>query len=190
MFKRLSKKAQKGFTIIEVMIVLAIAGLIMVVVLIAVPQLQRSQRNNARQANIARVSTELGNYAGNNNGKIPTTSTEINEFLSRYLGGLNYEDPSTGANMPLVVGSGKISNGTVPSLSDDTAQVTINNNGTATDPSDDYPEVTGGGDLGVIYYETQYQCDGEKQTSVSGGNRNYVLVSALEGGAVYCLDNK
>jgi prepilin-type N-terminal cleavage/methylation domain-containing protein len=40
MSKKLSKK-EKGFTIIEVMIVLAIAGLIMLVVFLAVPALQR-----------------------------------------------------------------------------------------------------------------------------------------------------
>jgi prepilin-type N-terminal cleavage/methylation domain-containing protein len=47
MSKELTKKAD-GFTIIEVMIVLAIAGLIMLVVFLAVPSLQRNSRNEPR----------------------------------------------------------------------------------------------------------------------------------------------
>ena len=38
-------KNKKGFTIIEVVLVLAIAGLIFLMVFIALPALQRSQRN-------------------------------------------------------------------------------------------------------------------------------------------------
>ena len=53
--KLFTKKDQKGFTIIEVMIVLAIAGLIIAVVLVAVPQLQRNQRNNARKSILSRI---------------------------------------------------------------------------------------------------------------------------------------
>ena len=42
-----TKQKEKGFTIIEVVLVLAIAGLIFLMVFIALPQLQRSQRNPA-----------------------------------------------------------------------------------------------------------------------------------------------
>jgi len=59
---------QQGFTIIEVLIVLAIAALIMVVVFLAVPGLQRQQRNNQQRsearnllAAYAEVSTNKGN---------------------------------------------------------------------------------------------------------------------------------
>ena len=41
MLKTLQKRKSEGFTIIEVLVVLAIAGLIMVVVFLAVPALQR-----------------------------------------------------------------------------------------------------------------------------------------------------
>ena len=40
-----TKKHRSGFTIIEIMIVLAIAGLIMLIVFLAVPALQRASRN-------------------------------------------------------------------------------------------------------------------------------------------------
>jgi prepilin-type N-terminal cleavage/methylation domain-containing protein len=67
----LKTKRAEGFTIIEVMIVLAIAGLIMVIVFIAVPQLQRNQRDNARQNIANRVKAEIETYAGNNQGLYP-----------------------------------------------------------------------------------------------------------------------
>lgn len=70
--KKLTHKGnQKGFTIIEVLIVLAIAGLIMVVVFLAVPSLQRSGRNNAYNTNANNVLAGINNYMSNNNGVLP-----------------------------------------------------------------------------------------------------------------------
>src|SRR5258708_6206634 len=92
--KDLIKKTNRGFTIIEVMIVLAIAGLIMVIVFIAVPQLQRNQRDNARQSIANRVKAELETYAGNNQGQYPfgvaacgvSPTGNICDFVNRYIG--------------------------------------------------------------------------------------------------------
>lgn len=79
MLKQLKKMReasdQKGFTIIEVLIVLAIAGLIMVVVFLAVPALQRSGRNNALNTDANNILTGVGNYISNNNGTLPATQT-------------------------------------------------------------------------------------------------------------------
>lgn len=76
MLKKLFKdKRDEGFTIIEVLIVLAIAGLILVIVLVAVPQLQRNQRNEGRRADAARVGTAVSNWMANNNGGIFPTAT-------------------------------------------------------------------------------------------------------------------
>lgn len=47
-YRKLSKQ-HAGFTIVEVMIVIAIVALIMVIVFLAVPAVQRSTRNNARK---------------------------------------------------------------------------------------------------------------------------------------------
>ena len=58
----------KGFTIIEVLIVLAIAGLIMLIVFLAVPALQRNQRNNARNTEGARISALVTECLANRNG--------------------------------------------------------------------------------------------------------------------------
>ena len=63
---------KKGFTIIEVVLVLAIAGLIFMMVFIALPALQRSQRDTQRSNDIARVQTALNQYQANNRGAIPS----------------------------------------------------------------------------------------------------------------------
>ncbi|MBQ2638542.1 type II secretion system protein [Candidatus Saccharibacteria bacterium] len=74
--KKIANKRQ-GFTIIEVVLVLAIAGLIFMMVFIALPALQRSQRDTQRSNDISRVVTALQNYQGSNRGAIPTTGTYV-----------------------------------------------------------------------------------------------------------------
>ena len=66
----LKKMNQKGFTIIEVLIVLAIAGLIMLVIFLAVPALQRSQRNNARQNDANLLVAAVNDCITNRNGVV------------------------------------------------------------------------------------------------------------------------
>ena len=104
--KDLLNKTHRGFTIIEVMIVLAIAGLIMVIVFIAVPQLQRNQRDNARQNIVNRLKAEMETYAGNNQGEYPfkascSTTGCWQDFYNRYVSGdkVNVKDPSLGTDV-------------------------------------------------------------------------------------------
>lgn len=106
-----NKKQGDGFTIIEVMIVLAIAGLILVVVLVAIPQLQANQRDSSRENVVSRVSTELGNYASNNNGVLPFDDTRIADFTARYITDeIDVANPSTGNNYALVFADDDSSN--------------------------------------------------------------------------------
>jgi len=60
----------EGFTIIEVMIVLAIAALILLIVFMAVPALQRNNRNLNRKTDVARMATDITTYYGNT-GSLP-----------------------------------------------------------------------------------------------------------------------
>lgn len=66
------KKNNQGFTIIEVMIVLAIAGLILLIVLLAVPALQRNSRNTAIKNDASAVSAGVNEFKSNNDGSPPT----------------------------------------------------------------------------------------------------------------------
>ncbi|MDB5165097.1 MAG: hypothetical protein JWL89_723 [Candidatus Saccharibacteria bacterium] len=72
MLKKLQKNKSKGFTIIEVMIVLAIAGLILLIVFLAVPALQRNSRNTSRKSDVGRMSSALSEWESNNNGNVFT----------------------------------------------------------------------------------------------------------------------
>lgn len=63
------QKQEKGFTIIEVVLVLAIAGLIFLMVFIAWPALQRSQRDTQRRDDASTFVTQLQSYATNNRGR-------------------------------------------------------------------------------------------------------------------------
>lgn len=64
-------KNEKGFTIIEVLIVLAIAGLILLIIFLAVPALQRNSRNTQRKNDVAALLGAVSNYSNNNNGDLP-----------------------------------------------------------------------------------------------------------------------
>lgn len=67
------KSPQRGFTIIEVVLVLAIAGLIFLMVFIALPALQASQRYTALKNDVSAVASAITSYTGNNRGTFPTT---------------------------------------------------------------------------------------------------------------------
>lgn len=64
---------KKGFTIIEVVLVLAVAGLIFLMIFLALPALQRSQRDTERKQDIAMLVTALQNWKAANRGKGYTT---------------------------------------------------------------------------------------------------------------------
>ena len=81
-----SVKREEGFTIIEVLIVLAIGALIILAVLIAVPALQQNQRNSSRKSEAARVSTAVTNLLADNNSAT-LTSTDNGGLAGR--AGLN-----------------------------------------------------------------------------------------------------
>lgn len=66
------KKQESGFTIIEVLIVLAIAGLILLIVFLAVPALQRNSRNTQIKNDASAVAGGVSEFLSNNNGQAPT----------------------------------------------------------------------------------------------------------------------
>jgi prepilin-type N-terminal cleavage/methylation domain-containing protein len=110
---RQSRK-EKGFTIIEVLIVLAIAGLILLVVFLAVPALQRNARNTQRRTDAGNLLSAVSEYVGNNSGTLPTTvsggtATGIDigaaTGVNKVPVSLGYYDASTAGNVTLAAGS-------------------------------------------------------------------------------------
>lgn len=95
-------KNNRGFTIIEVVLVLAIAALIMLMVFVAWPALQRNQRDTQRRNDVSRVMSQLEQYKTNNNGNYPTSSSGgLGTFVTDYLKN-EFKDPKTGNAYPSI----------------------------------------------------------------------------------------
>ena len=166
-------KTKKGFTIIEVVLVLAIAGLIFLMVFVALPALQRSQRDTQRRDDMARFISQLAQYQANNNGKVPHNGAAQNAeagtyttFIDNYLkaGGDTFADPSTGGDYTIVKFT-KCSSGSCAS----------------TTTGDD-------ADMGEISIYSNATCNGESPSYVQG-DRKIALTIKLEGAGVYCGHN-
>lgn len=84
-----------GFTIIEVVIVLALAAFIFTIVFFAVPQLQSSLRDNQHQRDLSATLAAILEYKAAN-GIVPTNAAQRNEFRAKYFDSLDMTDPSTG----------------------------------------------------------------------------------------------
>lgn len=72
---------QKGFTIIEVVLVLAIAALIFLMVFIALPALQRNQRDAARKEVLGKVASGVTTYESNKRGTPPSSPAELAGYV-------------------------------------------------------------------------------------------------------------
>ena len=98
------KSGKKGFTLIEIVIVLAIAALILVIVFLAVGGAQRSQRDNASQDAAGKVIAAFSNYISDNGGTMPGATaidTATAGVYSSYL-----KNISDGAGTIPTLGSG------------------------------------------------------------------------------------
>jgi prepilin-type N-terminal cleavage/methylation domain-containing protein len=156
------KKTNKGFTIIEVVLVLAIAGLIFLIVFLALPALQRSQRDTQRRSDIGRSISAVQTSQSNNNGTLPTMDAL---FISTYLsnGGSSFTDPS-GGPYTFATFSG------TPTATPLTGQPTI----TATATNDT------NGQLAVVSGRT---CNGTVKSNALS------IIIKLESGGFYCANN-
>lgn len=95
-YKQLTQK-DRGFTIIEVVLVLAIAGLIFLMVFLALPALQRGQRDTGRKDDVSRTVTAVQTYLSNNKGSFTTALTSAT--LQKYVGDLSqYDNTSVTVN--------------------------------------------------------------------------------------------
>lgn len=186
------KSNKKGFTIIEVVLVLAIAGLIFLMVFIALPALQRSQRNTQRKNDLSRFVTAVTSYQSNNGNKLPSSDYEWNfKLRDRYItaGGdsSQFEDPDGEPYVFNTFSSGPSAGGT---------------NWTPTGISQDFTEnikeVTNYGDgsthpitghrIGVYKHS---KCSvSEGMLDYSAGKNDVALIMVLEGNSFACADNQ
>lgn len=83
-----------GFTIIEVSLVLAIAGLILVMAFIALPALQRQTRDSKRKEDTMTFLQALKKYQQNNRGKLPE-----DEFDSNGISNESIVKPNSGMSI-------------------------------------------------------------------------------------------
>jgi len=75
----------QGFSIIEVVLVLAIAALIFLMVFIALPALQRGQRDTARKQDVGTVAAAINTYRSNHRGTLPTAGNLTASGLDQYI---------------------------------------------------------------------------------------------------------
>jgi len=163
MYQKIRKRTE-GFTIIEVLIVLAIAGLILLIVFIAVPALQRNARNTQRKNDIAGILGIVTEFSNNNAGQLPTTATLF--LKAAVVGGgagtqqatvnTSYYDSASGMTLTMSATTGAVTN---PNNSDQVVLV----RGAA--------------------------CDGTTGNSIGGAGvsgRSVVALFTLEGGARQC----
>lgn len=155
-----TQQTKKGFTIIEVVLVLAIAGLIFLMVFVALPALQRGQRDTQRRDDVSRVVSQLQSYATNNRGSLPDLSNATNRssFLENYLkanvaeGGENgeFNDPKTGTPYSIITNA-------------------------SVDPAE-----------GEMQYIRGNECSGENIGAAAGNNRQAAVRVKLEGSGFFC----
>ena len=155
-------KVKKGFTIIEVVLVLAIAGLIFLMVFVALPALQRSQRDTQRRDDMARLATAITQFQTNNNNKVPmamgNNKPSSADFISKYLGGADsFKDPD---GEPYTISFNTGTSISVPA--------SVNH---------------------TIYVNNKARCNGESVQG-SGNTNDYVIVYKLEGSGTFCQDNQ
>ena len=193
---------KKGFTIIEVVLVLAIAGLIFLMVFLALPALQRSQRDAQRKQDVAMVVTALHNWKANNKGRgyasmgnsVLTPLADLNEEQKKY--GVNnsiepIENSPLNSYISFDLKSGKNKNDSSSSLSLNTKIVTTSVNNNITLFRIDSPSFRDHERIAVV---VGMGCDNIELAS----NRSVVLrnikkgaaavVYLLESGGAYCQE--
>jgi len=164
-------QTQKGFTIIEVVLVLAIAGLIFLMVFIALPALQRNQRDTQRKGDMGRLSSAIISYTNSNRGKIPVDAAGYSTFVTNYLttGGDSFIDPS-GAT----TGQG---------------DTYVMQSSTEADLMTGATPKNFANSQNIIYFSNGYICGTSSSSIAVAGNRKVAFRMVLEGGGYHCVNN-
>ena len=185
------KRQQKGFTLVEVALVLAIAGLIFLMIFVALPTLQRQARDAQRESDMAKFVDMVKKFQTNNRGALPSgsdpvTGENVSEggnswggFYFDYLG-KNFVDP-LGPNYNLVIYQcGEGFAGDKCKDNDVNNMVSSLNNGTFEDNNN------------TLHVVVQAKCASDMETGVVAAStvRNMAVLYRLEGGGgIHCENN-
>lgn len=162
------QQKQRGFTIIEVVLVLAIAALIFLMVVIALPALQRNQRDTARKTVLGKVSSAVTTYQSNKRAAQPTKGVDLQ----------GYVDGRTGTT------SDKGAAGSFTASANDTV---IDNDYIVNVKAYASGDTVGNADTNVVQVVTGATCNSTGDAVVSGTTRNAAILIKLENGsAIVC----
>ena len=198
------KQTRSGFTIVEIALVLGIAGLIFIMAFIALPSLWASQRDADRKARVMEFISDIKTYQTNNRrGALPTSAgeyevikwseatdsgTDWKGFIKDYVDP-NFEDPS-GIKYTFYITWCKKSDGGEQSVG---AACTY---GPATGTNEDGEPIVGlekaNTELESPLYYTIYVaigavCDGNQMVKASN-NRSVAALQILERAGQYCYN--
>ncbi|MBQ1298407.1 hypothetical protein IIY24_01015 [Candidatus Saccharibacteria bacterium] len=166
------------------MLVLAIAGLIFLMVFVALPALQRSQRDTARRNDLSRVDTSLTQYQTNNQN---TGNGDLPEASSLWTG---VEDLSSNCSTSAC----KFVQRYMNSGTDSTTNTFKDPDGTfynlrIMDDVDTANDAVPTGNMDhTIYIVTGAKCKGEQVEQDTP--RHYAVLYRLEGAGIYCIDDQ
>lgn len=97
-------KGSQGFTIIEILIVMAIVGLLLLILLVIVPTTQRSARNHNRKAAVGYTSASLTEYKSTR-GVYPLSASH--DERAAFVNGLRNNGPTK--NFEILYGTNSLS---------------------------------------------------------------------------------
>lgn len=168
-----SMNTKKGFTIIETTLVLAIAGLIMLLAFFALPSLSRSQRDSERKDDIMEFANAVKKFQSNNNrGALPNAS-QLNTVKTSFFDS-GFIDPD-GSNYTLVY---KDCDSNVAAGAECTTATKEFNN----DNSGKFGSYK-------MYFIASASCVDNNKAVKSANARKAAILYRLEGGnAPYCFD--
>ena len=168
-------KSKKGFTIIEVVLVLAIAGLIFLMVFIALPNMQRTQRDRQKTQDYSALSSNITNYLSNNNGNLPgvctpSTTGTVCKSPEKYINTTGNDQSGKPYRLYVVDCTGSGASGPCQTA--------------VTELSSGYTEVK-------VYVVRKAQCDPNTQgkAKAAAGARAFAVVGQLETG-IFCLSSE
>lgn len=159
-------KKQSAFTIIEVVLVLAIAGLIFIIAFLALSAAQRAARDNQRKQDLAGLVGAVQHWRTNNMGKNIDTDAEVADLQAQYFNG--HRDPTTGDLYEIINSPPTDPHwDTVPALGQIIYTVS---------------HVCGSDDSHTTYVTTA--------EDYVHNIRQFAVLMALEAGQVYCLESR